>query len=183
MIERISLHDYARGIAIEAFTDGYSYDEYGYLCLMSILGHDSAVKAISAGIVSLKEVTIQQKRTWASYSGMPGEKYRIMSTRLASGLLHQIVAIDSLLTQANNKRGLIYVGTSEDINRVVFNKVKKDFGTPLLPEWKDQLIRQFETEELIDLMQGNVRTVRLTLTEKQLDSIISEGVRQRSLRF
>ena len=63
MIEKISMYDHAKGIDIEAFTDGYSIDEYGYLYLMSILGHDSAVKAISSGIVSLKDITIQLQHT------------------------------------------------------------------------------------------------------------------------
>ena len=183
MIEKISMYDHAKGIEIEAFTDGYSHDEYGYLHLMSILGHDSAVKAISSGIVSQKDVTIQQEGTWRSYAAMYGEKYRIFGARLDSGLLHQIVAIDALFNQANNSIGLIYIGTSKDITTVIFNTIKKSLGTPLLPEWKDWLIRQVQKEELMKVMQGNVQIVRFSLTEKELDSIISEGVKQRSVRF
>ena len=183
MIERISMYDHAKGIDIEAFTDGYSYDEYGSLHLMSILGHDSAVKAISSGIVSQKDVTIQQEETWRSYAAMYGEKYRIFGARLDSGLLHQIVAIDALFNSANNSIGLIYIGASKEITTVIFNTIKKNLGTPLLPEWEDWLIRQVQKEELIQVMQGNVQIVRFSLTEKELDSIISEGIKQRSIRF
>ena len=183
MIERISMYDHAKGIDIEAYTDGYSYDEYGYLHLMSILGHDSAVKAISSGIVSQKDVTIQQGNNWAGYAAMYGEKYRIFGARLDSGLLHQIVAIDALFNSANNSIGLIYIGASKEITTVIFNTIKKNLGTPLLPEWKDWLICQVQKEELMKGMQGNVQIVRFSLTEKELDSIISEGIKQRSIRF
>jgi hypothetical protein len=182
MIERISMYDYAKGIDIEAYTDGYSYDEYGYLHLVSILGHDSAVKAISSGIVSQKDVTIQQGNNWAGYAAMYGEKYRIFGARLDSGLLHQIVAIDALFNSVNNSIGLIYIGTSKEITTVIFNTIKKNLGTPLLPEWKD-FIRQIQKEELMKGMHGTVKIVQLSLTEKELDSIISEGIKQRSIRF
>jgi hypothetical protein len=183
MIERISMYDYAKGIDIEAYTDGYSYDEYGYLHLVSILGHDSAVKAISSGIVSQKDVTIQQGNNWAGYAAMYGEKYRIFGARLDSRLLHQIVAIDALFNPANNSIGLIYIGASKEITTVIFNTIKKNLSTPLLPEWKDWLIHQIQKEELMKVMQGNVQIVRFSLTEKELDSIISEGIKQRSIRF
>jgi hypothetical protein len=183
MIERISMDDYVKGIEIEAYTDGYSHDAYGYLCLISILGHDSAVKAISAGIVSLRKVTVQRQGIWHSYCAMPGEKYRIMSARLESGLLHQIVALDELFNQAANGRGLIYIGTSRDMNTVIFNAIKKNLGTPLLPEWNDWLIRQIREEDSLELMQGTVPVVRLSVGERQLDSIISEGIKQGAIRF
>lgn len=183
MIEIISLYDHIKGIDIEAYTDGYSYDEYGYLHLISILGHDSAVKALSSGIVSLREVTIQQQGTWKSYRAMYEEKYRIVSPRLDSGLLHQIVGLDALFHSAGNSIGLIYIGTNTDITIILFNTIKKHLGTPLLPEWKDWLIRQVQKEELIQDMLGTVPIVRFSLTEKELDSIISEEIKQKSIRF
>ena len=183
MIEKISLYDHAKGIDIEAYTDGYSYDEYGHLHIISILGHDSAVKAISSGIISQKDITIRQEGTWRRYAAMYGEKYRIFSARLDSGLLHQIVALDALFNTANNSIGLIYIGAGKDITTVIFNSIKKNLGTPLLPEWKDWLIRQVQKEELITVMHGTVQIVQFSLTEKELDSIISEGVQQRSIRF
>ena len=126
MLEKISMYDPTKGINVEAYADGYSHDEYGNLYLISILGHDSAAKAISSGIVTLKDVMIYQDDAWMSYSAMRGEKYRIMSARLDSGLLHQIVVIDELLSQ-QNKNNLIYVGNSKDINSVIFSVIKKNF--------------------------------------------------------
>ncbi len=183
MIERISMDDYAQGIAITAYTDGYSYDEYNSLYLISILGHDSAVKAISSGIISQRDVTIEREGTWRSHRALYGEKYRIMSARLESGLLHQIVAVDELFSQGSNSRGLIYIGRGTDMNTVIFNTIKKNLGTPLLPEWSEWLIRRVKEEDSLELMEGTVPVVRLTLGEKELDSIISEGIQQRSIRF
>ena len=183
MIEKISMYDPLKGLDIEAFTDGYAFDEYGYLYLMSILGHDSAVKAISAGIVTLKDITILQEGTWKSYTAMHGEKYRIMSARLDSGLLHQIVTMDALFNQGDSKRDLVYIGNNRDINQTIFHTIKKNLGTPLLTEWEDWLIREIQKEGLIEVMQGNVPIAKLSLTEKQLDLFISEGIKQRRIRF
>jgi hypothetical protein len=183
MIERISMDDYQKGIAITAYTDGYSYDEYNSLYLISILGHDSAVKAISAGIISQRDVTIEQEGTGRPYSALYGEKYRIMSARLDSGLLHQIVAVDELFSQGSNGRGLIYIGRNTDITTVIFTTIKTNLGTPLLPEWSEWLMGQLREEASLEFMQGSVPVVRLTLGEQELDSIISEGIKQQTIRF
>jgi hypothetical protein len=183
MIEKLSMYDHAKGIDITAYTDGYSSDAYNYLYLISILGHDSAVKAISSGIISQKDVAVQQEGTWRSYCALYGEKYRIMSARLDSGLLHQIVAVDELFSQAPHGRGLIYLGRDTDMNTVIFNTIKTNLGTPLLPEWSEWLMRQLREEASLEFMQGSVPVIRLNLGEKELDSIISEGIQQRSIRF
>jgi len=52
-----------------------------------------------------------------------------------------------------------------------------------LPEWKNWLIRQIKNEELIDIMHGNIQLARVNIKEKQLDSIISEGVRAKRIGF
>jgi len=185
MLEKISIYDPSRGIDIEAYTDGYSHDEYKNLCLMSILGPDSAVKGISSGVVSQKEIMIQSHDVWESFSAMRGEKYRIMSARLESGLLHQIVAMDAIFNKAGSSTGrkLIFVGQSGDIRDRIFSEIRASFGTPLLPAWKNWLLRQIHSENLIEIMEGNVQLARLNLNEKQLDSIVSSGVAEHSIRF
>ena len=181
MLQKISMFDYYKGIGIKAYTDGYSYDEYGYLYLVSILGSDSAVKALSSAIVTLKDVTIDLDDDYEiNVSAMPGEKYRIMNARLDSGLLHQIVAIEALLKA--DKR-LVYIGDKSETGDVIFNILRKSFGTPLLPEWKEWVIRQIQNEGMFDVLQGNIQLAKINLKEKQLDSIISSGVRNRSINF
>ena len=181
MLQNISMFDYHKGIGIKAYTDGYSYDEYGYLYLVSILGNDSAVKGLSSAIVTSRDITIDLDDDHEiSLCAMSGEKYRILSARLDSGLLHQIVAMEALLKA--DKR-LVYIGNKKDAHNVIFSMIKKTFGTPLLSEWKNWLIRQVHNQGMVDVMQGNVQLAQVNINEKQLDSIISSGVRNKSISF
>jgi len=182
-MHKISMFDHYKAIGIKAYTDGYSYDQYGYIYLVSILGPDSSVKGLSSAIVSLRDVTIDLDDDYeVSVCAMPGEKYRILSARLDCGLLHQIVVMESLISQKANTK-LVYIGDEKETSNTIFNMIKKNFGTPLLPEWKDWLIRQIKNEELIDVMQGNIQLARVNIKEKQLDSIISDGVRAKRIGF
>jgi len=182
-MHKISMFDHYKRIGIKAYTDGFSYDQYGYLYLVSILGPDSSVKGLSSAIVSLRDVTIDLDDDYeVSVCSMPGEKYRILSARLDCGLLHQIVVMESLISQKANAK-LVYIGDEKETSNIIFNMIRKNFGTPLLPEWKNWLIRQIKNEELIDIMQGNIQLARVNIKEKQLDSIISEGVRTRKIGF
>lgn len=182
MLHKISMFDYYKGIGIKAYTDGFSYDEYEYLYLVSIIGHDSAVKGLSSAIVTFKEVTIDlDDDCKIEVCAMPGEKYRILSARLDSGFLHQIVTMETLLKQTNNK--LVYIGNKKDTNNIIFSMIRKNFGTPLLPAWENWLIKQIHNEGVVDVMQGNVQLVKINLKEKQLDSIISNGIKNRNIRF
>jgi hypothetical protein len=182
MIEKISVYEPVKGIDVAAYTDGYSHDEYGFACLVSILGHDSAVKGISSAILSGREVEVQKPDGWLNMSRIKGEKYRTRSARLESGMLHQVVAIGSLLERLTEGSRLIYVGNSDPVT-AVFNSIKDNYATPILPEWKEWLVHRLHSEGLLEPLQGNVRIVRHRLEEKQLDSIICEGVQQGSIRF
>jgi len=182
MLHKISMFDYYKAIGIKAYTDGFSYDEYEYLYLVSILGPDSAVKGLSSAIVTLKEVTIELDSDYEiRLCAMPGEKYRIMSARLDSGFLHQIVTMENLLKQTNNK--LVYIGDKKDTNNIIFSMIRKNFGTPLLPAWKDWFLRQIHKEGMVDVMQGNVQLATINLKEKQLDAIITNGIKNKKIRF
>ena len=182
-MHEISIFDYYKAIGIKAYTDGFSYDQYGYLYLVSILGPDSSVKGLSSAIVSLKDVTINLDDDYeVSVCAMPGEKYKIVSARLDCGVLHQIVVMESLISQKANSK-LVYIGDEKETNNIIFNMIRNNFGTPLLPEWKEWLIREIQNNGLIELMQGNMQLARINLNEKQLDSIISVGIKNNRIIF
>ena len=183
MLQKISLYEPYKGINIEGYTDGYSCDEYGNLYLISILGPDSAVKGLSSGIVSGKDIEIELEDTWLTLSAMRGEKYSILGTRLESGLLHQIVAMGGIFKMATTSRKLIYAGRDADIRDRIFKEIRSNYGTPILPDWKTWLLRRIQNENLIEIMEGNVQVARLNLNEKQLDSIICSGISERSIKF
>ncbi len=183
MLQKISLYEPYKGIDIEGYTDGYSCDEYGNLYLISILGPDSAVKGLSSGIVSGKDIEIESGDTWLTLSAMRGEKYRILGARLESGLLHQVVAMEGIFKMETIARKLIYAGRDTDIRNRIFNEIRNGYGTPILPDWKNWLLRRIQNENLIEIMEGNVQVARLNLNEKQLDSIICSGISDRSIKF
>jgi len=183
MLQKVSLYEPYKGINIEGHTDGYSSDEYGNLYLVSILGPDSAVKGLSSGIVSGKDIEIESGDTWLTLSAMRGEKYRILGARLESGLLHQIVAMEGIFKMESTGRKLIYAGRDADIRDRIFREIRNSFGTPILPGWKNWLLRRIQNESLIEIMEGNVKVALLTLNEKQLDNIICSGVSERSIKF
>ena len=182
MLQQISMINYSRGIAIRAYTDGYSYDEFGFIYMVSILGPDSAVKGLSSGIVTLRDVTITEDNDHeVELCAIPGEKYRILSARLNSGFLHQIVTMESLLNRADT--GLIYVGDKQNQGQAIFSMIRRNFGTPLLPAWKGFLIREIEKEGMIEEMEGTVRIVKIDLDEDRLDESVRNGIRNRSIGF
>ena len=182
MLQKISMINYSRGISVRAYTDGYSHDESGFICLVSILGPDSSVKGLSSGIVTSRDVTIETNDDYGiELCAMPGEKYRILSARLNSGLLHQIITMESLLNRADTK--LIYVGDKEDPGQAIFSMIRRNFGTPLLPAWKNFLVRQIQKEGMAEVMEGTVRVAKIDLDEHRLDEIVGNGIRNRSIGF
>ena len=182
MLHKISIYDYYKGIGIKAYTDGCAYDEYGYLYLVSILGHDSAVKGLSSAMVTHRDITIDLDDNYEiKLCVMPGGKYRILSARLNSGFLHQIVVMEAILKKTNNE--FVYIGDKKETGNVIFSMIRKNFGTPILHSWKDWLIKQIEEQELIEFMQGNIQLAKINLNEKQLDSIISDGIRAGDIGF
>ena len=52
MLERVRYEDPERGIGVEAFTDGYAYDDHGSVYLLSAAGRDSSVKAITSAVTT-----------------------------------------------------------------------------------------------------------------------------------
>jgi len=93
MLERVRYTDYYRGIDVEALTDGYAYDEYSSLYLLSVGGHDGKVKAITSALVSGRRIEILSEDVINVGTGF-GQKYRILSTKLPDALLHQIVTAE-----------------------------------------------------------------------------------------
>ena len=183
MLQKISMFDYSKGIGIKAYTDGYSYDHYGYVHFISILGQDSSVKGLSSAIVLMRDVTIDiDDENELTIGAMPREKYRILSARLDSGLLHQIVVMDAILNK-NSNNNTVYIGDKSETSNVIFGMHRKSFGTPLLPEWKSWVIRQMQNEEMFKLLEGNISLAKINLKERQLDSIISDGIKTKSISF
>lgn len=174
--------DYYKGVSVEAFTDGYAYDRYSYLYLLSVAGHDSNVKAITSALVSGRTVEILSEDVIEAGTAY-GKKYRILSTRTPSGLLHQVVLADGLLRSPDGHERLIYVDQEEDVAGAVHEAVRDGYPVPLIPEWSDWLCDRLRKDSYLEELYGKRKVLRLNLSEESLDSMISGGVRNGEIDF
>jgi len=182
MIEKIQMTDYAKNIHVEAYTDGYAYDEYDHVYLLSVVGHDSSVKAITAGIVSNRTVEIQSETQNILLSSPWHYTNKIWSVRLGIGMLHQLV-ISELFFPKERGQMLIFVPEGEQPERVVFSAVKNRYAVPALNIWAGWLFETLKQEETLDQLRGNVNVFRLTTSEEQLDTLITDGIKSGAIGF
>ena len=182
MLEKVRYVDYYNGINVEALTDGYAFDDYSCIHLLSVGGHDSSVKAITSALVSVRTIEI--------LSGSPvevnpafGQKYRILSTKIPSGLLHQIVAAESLFRFKDDGDRLLLVNENGNHVKEVYEAVRNGYPVPLIPEWSDWLYRNLIEDGYITELYGTRKVLKLNLDEEVLDSMISEGVRNGEITF
>jgi len=181
MLQKVRYRDYSKGIHIECYTDGYAYTEYDELYLLSVIGYDSAVKGITSAAVSGREVEIITDyviRICASRF----EKYRILNTKLPSGLLHQIVVAESFFTEEGMSK-IIYVTEQQDTPEVVYHKIQQSYTVPSIPEWAEWLYKKIVENGWVEELEGNVKVLKLDVHEKALDELISEGVKNREITF
>jgi len=90
VFEKVRYADYDNHVGVEVFTDGYAYDEYNCVYLLSVAGRDAAVKAITSALVNGRMIEIQSEHP-LELSKSYARKHRILSTKLPDALVHQVV--------------------------------------------------------------------------------------------
>ena len=178
MLEKIRHNDYHRGIQIECYTDGYIYNEYDEFYLISVIGFDSAVKGITSAAVSFKEIEILIEPPIVLYASRT-EKYRILTAKLTSGLLHQIACSESFFTEGDTT--IIHVPERENTAQTIFRKIRQAHIIPAIPEWAEWLHLKITERELLQELKGNMKAYQLNTHEKQLDDLISEGIKNKEI--
>lgn len=181
MLHKVRHYDYYRGIHVECYTDGYAYDAYNELYLLSVVGHDSAAKGVTAAAVSGREIEILTERTISVYAARY-ENYRILSTKLPSGLLHQIVAVENFFTQEGTSK-IIYVAQGQNIPQVLYHKIQQSYTVPAIPQWAEWLYKKLIEYECITELKGTVKALKLDAHEKGLDELVSEGIKNKEITF
>jgi hypothetical protein len=181
MLEKVRFKDYGNGIDVEAFTDGYAYDEYSCLYLLSVAGHDSSVKAITSAVVSGRSIEVGSKKAIELHTPYSA-RYRIISSKLPSALLHQVVAEEGFFGSPDRQENLLYVD-SENPARLVYEAVRTGYPVPLIPKWSGWLYRKLKREGCVRDLQGTRKVFRLSVDEETLDSLISEGVSNGEISF
>ena len=182
VLEKVRYSDNWKEVDVEAYTDGYAYDQYSYLYLMSVGGYEARVKAITSALVSGKEIRIVGENPlslWHSFS----EKYKILGSRLGSGLIHQIVLADAFFKSSDKGDKLLYVDKEEDAPEMVYNSIKRNYSVPLIPQWSRWLYEKIKQENCLEELSGTKKVIRLSVSEEELDSFISEGIKNGEIEF
>jgi len=182
MLEKIRHYDHCRGIHIECHTDGYSYSEYNELYLLSVIGFDSAVKGITSAAVSGKEIEILSEDNVAIVYANRHENYRILSAKLPSGLLHQIVAAECFFTEEGASK-IIYVAERQTVEEAVYHKLQQSYTIPAIPEWAGWIYQKLVENNWVEQFKGNIKVLQLTVHEKSLDELVSEGIKNKEIFF
>jgi len=181
MLEKVAYVDEVNGNRVEAFTDGYAYDEYRCVCLLSVAGRESNVKAVTSAITGGRPVQVagaEQTELCAPFD----RHYRIKGTKLPGSLLHQVVADEGFYPVAGEGPRLVYAGDAEPAD-AVYEAVRSACPVPLIPEWRDWLYRALVEEGYAQELLGNRKVVRLDVDEAGLDALVSEAVKRKEIQF
>lgn len=181
MLEKVRFLDYGNDIDVEAYTDGYAYDEYSCLYLLSVAGHDSSVKAITSALVSGRTIEILSEPAIEAWTGYR-QKFRIISSKLLSALLHQVVAEEGFFRTPDGPENLLYVD-NEDPAQIVYEAARAACPVPVIPEWSGWLYSRLRRQGYVHELQGTKKVLRLGVNEEDLDSLISEGVSNGEILF
>ena len=128
---KVRLYDDTKGIGIEASANAYVHDKERYLCLLSVAGPESAVKGITSAVSTGRSLEIFAEETLELHSSWFA-RYRILSAKLRSGVLHQILAQEGFFAAQENNR-LLLVPPGQSPEDLAFHFLDGMVGTPLIP--------------------------------------------------
>jgi hypothetical protein len=182
MLEKVRYSDHWNKVDVEAYTDGYAYDQYSYLYLISVAGHEARVKAITSALVSGRQIHIIGENP-LSLSQDFTQKYRILSLKLGSCSLHQIVLAGGFFESPGRGSRLIYIDKEEHAPERIYDAIKKCYSVPLVPEWSGWLYEKMKNEDCLEELSGTKKAIRLSVSEEELDSFVSEGIKSGEIDF
>ena len=181
-MDRVKYVDYVKRASVEAYCDAYAYDEYNIIYLLSVCGQDSAVKAITSALVASKTVEIINNDKAVDVDTGWNNKYKILTTKLECGQLHQLLLIDTFFNTESEEK-LIFVEDKANITETIYNQINKTYPVPLIPNWSKWLYNKIELSGSIEELEGNITVIKLNVAEKSLDELISKGVKSGEIGF
>jgi hypothetical protein len=193
VVHPLFYYDGKRGLHVEAHTDAFVWDNTRSnrgdpeLVLMSLVGPDAAVKALSSVLISRSgPVTVRMGQTRVELKLPPAydeETFMLLSTKLPCGALHQIVASSTMLNPQPDKISYLLTPQNEDPAQKVYDLVKRLHPVPLIPAWKDWLYAALLDVGKLWPLQGTIpNAMALNVTGDFLDHAIADGVRYGGLR-
>jgi len=185
MLETVVFEEYWRDIKVSAYTDLYAYDpEDEALLFISLAGNEQAVKALSSAIIAGKTISIsREEEVECLLNSRPDSRYRIMSTKLAGGPLHQIVADSRFYVNAGSESRLVVLPADTQLWEAVYAQVLAPLASPMIPAWAPWLCDRLRETDRIREMKGSLRVAEIAADEKVVDEIVSEGIRTGQINF
>ena len=185
MLETVVFEECWRNIKVSAYTDLYAYDpEDGAVLFISLAGNEQAVKAISSVIIACKTFGIRrEEQPEHLLNGHPASRYRIMSTKLAGGSLHQIVADSRFWANSNTESRLVIVPTDTRPHEAIYSQVLAPLASPVIPAWAQWVCDRLQQADRLREMAGTLRIVDVAVDERVVDEIVSEGIRMGQINF
>jgi len=185
MLDNVVFEEYWRNIKVSAYTDLYAYDpEDGALLFISLAGNEQAVKAMSSAIIACKTISISSEgQPELLLNGHPASRYRIMSTKLAGGPLHQIVADARFYLNNESDSRLVIIPAETPLHAAVYTQVLANLASPLIPAWAEWLCNRLQEMERLREMAGTLKVVEVAVHDRIVDEIISEGIRLGQINF
>jgi hypothetical protein len=182
MPDTVVFEDY--GIKVSAYTDLYAYDpENNAVLLVSLAGNEQAVKAVSSAIVACKTVTINEGQSMHLLTGRPDSRYRIMSTKLAGGFLHQIVADSRFFMNSDAESRLVTIPANAYPHEAIYGQVLVPLASPVIPVWAQWLCERFQQMDRLKEMAGTFKAVKIGIDDLIVDEIVSEGIQNGIIGF
>jgi hypothetical protein len=185
MLDTVVFEECWRNIKVSAYTDLYAYDpEDGAVLFISMAGNEQAVKAISSAIIACKTFTIRGEGSPEHLlNGHPASRYRIMSTKLAGGPLHQIVADARFWANSNTESRLVIIPQDTHPHEAIYSQVLAALASPVIPSWAQWVCDRLEQADRLREMGGTLRVAEVAVDDRIVDEIVSEGIRMRQINF
>ncbi len=164
-------------ISMRAYCDRYAVsNQNNILYLLSISGPDSAVRGIIAAIQTGESISIRgDGEAINCRKGI--SPLRSFTTKLQYENLTHGVCVDTSLWEMN-KEILILKNDPE----TVYHILHKYFSITAIPEWKNWIHKKLQ-EYIAPLRCYGMEAFLLTITEEEIDTIISAGCRTGELKF
>jgi hypothetical protein len=178
MLDQVVFQEYWGGIKVSVYTDRYAYDPSDdSLLFISLAGTEQAVKAVSSAIIGCRIVSIKREdNREIGLHRSPATHLRVLSTKLPSGAVHQLVA-DTRFFGNDTLEHCVLIPPGEELPGVVYSQVLTHLASPLISEWAGGICKQLRERGLIQEMAGTMRVVKVRVDEATVDEIISEGIR------
>jgi hypothetical protein len=185
MLDLVDFESFSQNIKVSAYTDRYAYDpENDSLLFISLAGNEQAVKAISSAIIACRTVAIKcEGQSEHLVCGHPASRYRIMSSKLASSVLQQIVVDTRFHVNSDGESRLIVVPDNTQPHEQVYSQVLVSLASPAIPAWSQWIYDRLHQVGRIRGMAGTLKVIEVSVDDHIVDELVSEGIRMGQIYF